>query len=227
MMTHKILLAMGVGMALSLLGATPVATQGGAADVEFQVGGKLEQFPCPEGGCTATVEGSGTGAGHANAMIGGELHAATFAIWNGDVTGSAVYSEPGPPFCPLLATASNNPLTGELTLSGGATGIIRNLENPDQGTGVITSATTTLNFTYDRVGVTPVIRILQGSTVTFNYWFPTTGFGFFTKHVTVGAGGGVFQLPETTPTTLVEYCHGEPGTDVRYSLTGNASVATD
>ena len=225
-MKLRLLMAACLGAALSGAGATPAVAEVGAANVEFQVGGNLERFPCAEGGCTATVGGTGTGVGHALETINGQRYDATFAIWNGGVTGSAVYSEPGPPFCPLLATAGNT-ATGVLTLSGGATGVIRNLDNPDQGGGVVTSATTYLKFTYERAGLTPVIRVAPGSYVQFNYWFPTTGYGFFKKDVIAGAGGGVFELPGTTPTTLVDYCFGNPGTNVAYSLIGDMAVATD
>jgi hypothetical protein len=226
-MKLRLLMAACLAAALSVVGAGPATAQeAGAGNVEFQVGGNLQRFPCPEGGCTASVSGTGTGVGHAVETINGQRYDATFAIWNGGVNGSAVYSEPGPPFCPLVATAGNT-ATGVLTLSGGATGVIRNLDNPNQGGGVVTSATTYLKFSYERYGLTPAIRVTDGSYVEFNYWFPTTGYGSFRKNVITGAGGGVFELPGTTPTTLVDYCFGSPGTNVAYSLIGDMAVATN
>jgi hypothetical protein len=229
-MRFRVLVVALVGVALSVVPAAPAAATAGAVNVQFNVTGSLSQFPCPSGGCTATISpgSTGTGAGHAYANIAGDPYDATFTIYpSGTITGSAVYAEPGQPFCPLLGFA-NNSSTGQIVLSGGTTGIIYNLNRPFNG-GVVTSATTTLNYNYTRVGVTPVLQITGGS-VTVNYYFPATGPGSFTDPIinvkgTGGAGTGVFTLPGTSATQLLAYCNGTPGTLVQYAFNGDATYA--
>jgi hypothetical protein len=220
------LLVSALGAALALIPAAPAAATVGAQNVQFNITGSLQSFPCPSGNCAATVGGTGTGAGHAIAIIGGDPYDATFTIYpSGTLSGSAVYAEPGQPFCPLVGFA-NTPTTGSITLSGGTTGIIYNLKRPLNG-GIVTSASTTLQFSYTRIGVTPVINITGGS-VTVNYYFPATGAGSFTEALVpnVGAGTGVFSFTQATPSQVLAYCQGTAGQDVPYSLTGDAVIAT-
>jgi hypothetical protein len=202
---------------MTAVAASPAAAQG-AGNVEFSVSGTLPTFPCPNG-CFATFGGSGTGAGQLATTIGGVPYEATFTIVGGSVTGSASYTEPGFPFCPLIGSATN-PSTGTITLSGGSTGIIYRTSSPTL-TGTVTSTSFTLGYTYQRVGVTPAI-VLTGGSVTVNYFFPGTGSGSFTKTIAAGAGTGVFVVD---PVQAESHCLA-PG-PLGFTITGDAAAVVN
>lgn len=200
--------------------ATPGGTDtpgGGVGNVEFEVSGELPEFPCPDG-CLTTFEGIGDGAGNLPVMIDGVPHNATFTIVRGTVTGSADYVEPGFPFCPLVGSASS-PTTGSVTLSGGATGLIFRTD-PLLPIGTVFAATTTLGFTYTRVGATPAIEITGGST-TVDFYIPGSGPGSFTQELAAGAGGGVFEVDPVDAALLCQ----NPG-PLEFTVAGDAFVAS-
>lgn len=209
-----------IGLASLTVSAVPSDAEtpdGGVGNVEFEVSGQLEEFPCPEG-CLTTFDGTGDGAGNVPAMIDGVAHNATFTIVRGTVTGSAEYSEPGFPFCPVVGSAAS-PTTGSVTLSGGATGVVFRTD-PLLPIGTVFAATTTLDFTYTRVGATPAIEITGGST-TVEYFIPGSGPDSFTQELVAGAGGGVFEVD---PVDAVLLCQ-NPG-PLDFTVVGDAVVAS-
>lgn len=204
-----------VGLAFGLVSIEPVAATG-VGNIEFNVGGTLPLFPCDEG-CQTTFSGSGTGAGNLTFEVDGVTHNATFTIVGGTVSGSAEYSEPGGPFCPAFGFAAS-PTTGSVTLSGGATGIIFRT-NPLLPGGTVFDVSTTLGFSYTRVGVTPVIEITGGS-VTVRYFIPGSGTGSVTESIVTGEGSGVFVVD---PVQAASRCQ-NPG-ELAFSIIGDAVLA--
>jgi hypothetical protein len=162
----------------------------GAASIKFDANGTLPTFPCAAGGCSATFNGSGTGAGAVNGTAVGETYNAAFAIPDGALSGSANYIEPGPPFCPAIGDA-----TGTVTLTGAATGVVHKTDTPGI-TGVVTGVDLQLDYAYERVGLTTVMAI-TGGTAKIYFTFPGTGPGYFVSSVT-GAGSGVFNVDAST-----------------------------
>lgn len=206
------------GLVISVAPAAGTSVpNGGAGNVQFDVEGTLHEFPCPDG-CTTSFSGNGSGVGNVPAVIDGEPYNATFTILDGAVEGTANYTEPGFPFCPFVGTATS-PTTGSVTLSGGATGIIFRTD-PLIPSGTVHTVTTTLGFSYQRVGVTPAIRITGGE-ITLEYFIPGTGSGSFTRDIAAGAGGGVFDVDEDE---AVSRCL-DPG-ELDFVIHGDAAVAT-
>lgn len=219
-MRAKCSISVLAALAVSLAVAAS-AGAAGAGNVVFDVEGTLPKFPCPEG-CTASFTGEGDGAGTATATIGGATYAAVFTITDGQVNGTASYAEPAGAFCPLLGSATS-PTTGSVTLADDATGVIYRTSSPTF-TGTVHSASTTLDYTYQRVGVLSALTITGGS-VTVNYFYPGTGQGSFTQQLAVapgvgGAGAGVFQV---ILGNAIDAC--ESPTDLEFRLTGDAAVA--
>jgi hypothetical protein len=210
---------LGVALAGLGLGVIPAQSAGatGADNVEFRVSGTLPTFPC-EAGCQATFGGTGTGAGSVMFNLNGVDYNASYTILAGDVTGSADYSEPGFPFCPLVGSAAS-PTTGSVTLSGGATGTVYGISPVISG-GSVYGASTTLSFSYVRVGATPVIQITGGST-TIDFFIPGVGTKSVTKSLVAGAGTGAFELD---PAAAAARCQ-NPG-PLAFDITGDAAVAT-
>lgn len=205
-----------------VFGVAPATTAapaggGGGETVEFDLDGTLPEFPCPQG-CPVTFEGSGTGGGNLTTMIDGVTHNATFTVLSGDVSGSAIYNEPGFPFCPLIGSASS-PTTGSVTLSGGAAGVIFRT-TPLIPSGSVHTVSVTLDFSYQRVGATPTIEITGGS-ITAEYFIPGTGSGSFTQQIAAGAGGGVFEV---NPIEAFMLCQ-NPG-ELDFRIVGDAAVVT-
>lgn len=188
-MKLRVLFALMAGVAMTIMPTGRVAAAGGG-DIEFSVTGQLGTFPCPLG-CTTSFTGSGSGGGQTETTIGGDTYDATYTIEGGAVTGTASYTEPAAPFCPLVGSASN-PAQGTVTLSGGATGIIYKTSTPTFS-GTVTGVSFTLSYTYERVGFTAEITVTGGS-VMVSYFFPGTGSGSFTQPLEAGAGGGLFQV---------------------------------
>ena len=188
-MKVRILLAAIAGLALTILPTGRVSATG-AGNIEFSVTGQLGTFPCPMG-CTTSFTGNGSGGGQTEATIGGNTYDATYTIIGGSVSGTASYTEPGAPFCPLVGSASN-PTLGTVTLWGGSTGVIYETSTPTF-TGTVTGVSFTLGYTYERIGTAAAITITGGS-VTVSYFFPGTGAGSFTQALETGAGGGLFQV---------------------------------
>ncbi len=207
-------LAGSVVMALMPSGRT-FAT--GLGDVEFSVSGALPTFPCPQG-CNASFGGTGTGSGQAEASIGGAQYVATFTILAGSVSGSASYTEPGFPFCPLVGSATN-PTTGTVTLSGGSTGIVYRTTSPTL-TGTVTGVSVTLGYTYERLGAVATLDITGGS-MTVSYFFPGSGASSFTQAIVAGAGAGAFSVDPVQASALCT----NPG-QLNFTLDGDVAVAT-
>lgn len=172
------LLSLG-GVAAASPAAKAVGTA--AADVAFSIEGTLPTFPCPDG-CAVSFSGSGTVLGTVGAVTSSVTYEATFAAVDAAVDGSAIYTEPGPPFCPANGFAA-----GSVTLSGGALGVVRRSTTPE-ATGKVTGLTVDADYSYQRAGAVAVIEI-TGGTVTVFYSFPDSGPGSVTTDV-VGAGPG-------------------------------------
>lgn len=205
-----------------VFGLAPVesASATGGADVQFRVSGTLPEFPC-EDGCPVTFDGRGTGGGQVTFEADGVTHIAEFTIFLGEVSGSAEYSEPGFPLCPLFGSA-NSPTTGSVTLSGGSTGIIHRVQTgPTLPGGTVSEASFTLDFNYQRVGATPVIEITGGS-VTLAYFIPGFGPGTHTESIVAGEGTGVFEVD---PIEAAARCM-DPGS-LDFELIGDAAIVTD
>lgn len=212
-----------LSVGLSMLAVGPAAA--GAEGVQFTVSGQLPEFPCPDG-CEATFSGSGTGNGDVATRIDGVPHVAAFAYVEDSISGTVAYTEPGPPFCPLIGFAAT-PTTASVELTGDATGTIVRTD-PLLPTGTVTGITMTVDVSYKRVGVAPVIEITGGS-VTVDYFFPSHQFdeegfkvfGSFTESIEAGAGSGVFQVD---PVQAVSNCQ-NPG-ELDFTLDGVAGIAT-
>lgn len=213
-----------VGLVGLVSGMTPVEpatawnTGGGAGAIQFDVKGWLRPFPCTtSGGCDTNFAGTGTGGGSVTALVGGVPHEATFTITSGSVNGWANYSQPGPPLCPVFGDATS---LGQVSLSGGATGIIRRTDvlPVTAPGGTITSATYQANFSYTRVGATAWLQFTGGS-LTINYHIPATGSGTITQAVVGGEGGALFR---TDPLMTTARCQ-IPG-ELEYQISGDAGL---
>jgi hypothetical protein len=206
---------------LSVIAAAPAAadTVPGVGNVAFDVSGKLDQFPCETSCNPTTFSGFGYGSGHADKVINGDLYDATFTIFNGRVSGSANYNEPGQPLCPIFGNANGANGVGSVTLQGGATGIIQRQSTPTLG-GTVYAATTTLDFNYRRVGALAVVDITGGS-VTVNYTYGGTT-GSFTNTIVKGAAPAVFEVQDVA--SAVNDCSSPQ--PLNYSLVGDATIAT-
>lgn len=219
-------LVVTIGLGLTGLAVGPALAHG-VEDLRFSVSGQLPKFPCPEG-CEATFSGTGAGRGNLGTRIDGDPSVATFAFDEDTLSGVVDYSEPGFPFCPLVGSAGS-PTTGSVELTGRVTGIIlRN--NARLPLGRVTSVSITLDFSYQRVGATPLIEITGGS-MTVGYWFPAplyefpkvglNSHGSFTEVIEAGAGGGVFRVD---PVQAVSNCQ-SPG-ELDFEIEGLAGIVT-
>lgn len=216
--TSRVKTVMALGLSLGTVAAQPAANATGVSNVQFKVGGTLPTFPC-EAGCPTNFAGSGTGGGSVTFDLGGVTYNATYTILAGDVTGSADYTEPGFPFCPLVGAAAS-PTTGSVTLQGGATGTVFRTSPLIPG-GTVFGASTTLDFSYQRVGTTAAIQIIGGST-TINFFVPGVGTKSITKSLLAGGGTGVFEVD---PAAAAARCQ-SPGS-IDFDITGDAVVATN
>jgi len=214
-MKLRIFLALAAGLTVVALPTGRASAMGGG-NVEFSVSGTLPKFPCPTG-CSATFSGSGTGAGETEAVVGDNTYLATYTIEAAQVTGTANYTEPGTPFCPLVGSAAS-PSTGSVTLSFGVTNGIVSRTGTPTFTGTVTGVSVTLSYTYERAGATAVLTITGGS-MTVGYYFPDTGAGTFTQALEDGAGGGLFNVDPVQAASLCQ----NPG-PLSFSLDGDAVV---
>jgi hypothetical protein len=153
-------------------------------------------------------------------LVGGVPHQATFVIDNGSVNGWANYSEATGLLCPAFGDATN--INGNVTLTGGATGIIRRAEALPATApgGSITSVTYSASFIYSRVGVNAVLQI-TGGYLSINYHIPATGSGTITQAIVVGEGSAVFQVNAQEAAARCVF----PGA-LGYRLIGDASLVT-
>lgn len=179
-------------------------------NVEFSVSGTLPQFPCIE--CSVDFSGTGTGAGHAQAIQNGTHYDATFTVLSGGVWGSVSYAEPGLPFCPAFGSAA-----GSVTLSGGAEGVVRSSATPIPG--FVDDVTFTLYFSYVRAGALATIIVTWGSLVV-HFNIPGVGRGLFVNTIVGGAGSGVF---ETNAVDAVSGCFSPR--PLAFTVVGDAVVA--
>lgn len=205
-----------VGLLPGAVPAEPAAAVG-ATNVEFNVSGELPTFPC-EGRCLTGFGGSGTGAGKASALIGGNLYDATFTLIGAGVSGHAYYTEPGVPFCPAIGVAANDPSEGQVTLSGG-TGIIARTGSL-HAVGTVSNVNFTFSYAYVRVGATPAI-VITGGSLTVTYFIPGAGWGWFTSSIVAGAGSGVFVVD---PVQAASRCLTEGS--LPFAIIGDAVLAT-
>lgn len=200
----------------------PAAIAMGGGNVAFDVRGTLPLFPCEEDCPPADFDGEGAGGGNITFDVDGVTHLAEFTVLLGEVSGSADYTEPGPPLCPLVGFA-NSPTTGSVTLSGGSTGIIQRVQTrPTLPGGTVSEASFTLDFTYTRVGATPVIEITGGS-VTLEYNIPFLGpeTRTHTESIVTGVGTGVFVV---SPVQAALNCV-SPG-ELPFEIIGDATIVT-
>jgi hypothetical protein len=215
-MRWRIVLSLLAGLVLTVM-PTGRASATGAGSVEFSVSGTLPTFPCPNG-CTAIFAGTGSGSGHTETSIGGVPYDATYTILAGTVSGTASYAEPGFPFCPLIGSATNLS-TGQVTLTGGSTGVIYRTSSPTF-TGTVTGVSFTLGYTYQRAGSAAAL-VLTGGSVTVSYFFPGSGSGSFTQTLNAGGGAGAFMVDPVQASSLCQ----NPG-QLAFTLDGNVVAAT-
>jgi hypothetical protein len=196
------------------------ATSAGTSNVEFQVNGSLYPFPSTNG--TTTFNGQGTGAGRATGMSGGVVHDATFTILAMPVSGSANYSGPAWPVCPLIGSAT--PDTGSISMGAAnltsVTGVVYRQGATHSGT--VTGVTTSFNFSYQRVGANATLVLTDGLARVY-FYYPGFGSGSFEMPFS-GAGTGVFQVD---PVQAEVNCRNGGGPAIPFTFTGDAVVVGD